>query len=282
MNRFYIQIVFFLLSVFLHVNNKTLATESAPGTSTTPESTYHYLTPEEVFVNHQHLLCTNPEEIKGARELMNEAIEHLKKHAESVDDYETCRTDSSLHMLLYKKKHDEKTDVEKIHYTICGDSQYYDIIYNIWDPNHDSPFNNGSVKITRVYDPSLVMIQQRYEKKFLSRQKYFYALVKRARISGNKTIIVMTTPNINDHNPSKKIYKNKIIENANLFKTDIDSEEDIRKGKLEKTVVNLAGYIVEANVSYTNITYVESIDGHATIYQEWLVGKLFNYYFVRR
>lgn len=79
--------------------------------------------PEEVFVNHQHLLCTNPEEIKGARELMNEAIEHLKKHAESVDDYETCRTDSSLHMLLYKKKHDEKTDVEKIHYTICGDSQ---------------------------------------------------------------------------------------------------------------------------------------------------------------
>lgn len=39
----------------------------------------------------------------------------------------------------------------------------------------------------------------------------------------------MTTPNINDHNPSKKIYKNKIIENANLFKTDIDSEEDIRR-----------------------------------------------------
>ncbi|SCL92159.1 Acidic phosphoprotein precursor PCEMA1, putative, partial [Plasmodium chabaudi adami] len=230
----------------------------------------------------QHLLCTNPEEIKGARELMNEAIEHLKKHAESVDDYETCRTDPYLHMLLYKKKHDKKTDVEKIHYTICGDNQYYDIIYNIWDPNHASPFNNGAVKITRVYDPSLVMIQQRYEKKFLSRPKYFYALVKRAQISGNKTIIVMTTPNINDHNPSKKTYKNKIIENANLFKTDIDSEEDIRKGKLEKTVVNLAGYIVEANGSYINVTYVESIDGHATIYQEWFVGKLFNYYFVRR
>ncbi|SCM23391.1 hypothetical protein PBNK65E_000258500 [Plasmodium berghei] len=38
---------------------------------------------------------------------------------------------------------------------------------------------------------------------------------------------------INDHNYSNKKYKNKIVKNANLFKTYIDSE-DIRKGKLKK------------------------------------------------
>ncbi|SCL92169.1 fam-a protein [Plasmodium chabaudi adami] len=282
MNIFYIQIVFFLLNVFLHVNNKTLATEPASKQATTSKTNDSCLTPEEVFVNHQHLLCTNPEEIRGVRELMNEAIEHLKKHGESIDDYELCRAAPYLHKLLYKKKHEEKTDVEKIDYTIYDGKQYNEIINEIWDPNHASPFNNGSVKITRVYDPSLVMIQQRYKKKFRSSQKYFYALVKRARISGNKTIIVMTTPNINDHNPSKEEYKNKIIENANLFKTDIDSEEDIRKGKLEKTVVNLAGYIIQRSNTSVNVTYVESIDGHSNIYQACFVGKLFNYYFVRR
>ncbi|SCL89517.1 fam-a protein [Plasmodium chabaudi adami] len=282
MNIFYIQIVFFLLSVSVYLNNRTLATESAPENATKTKSKNSYATPEEVFVNHQHLLCTNPEETRGVRELMNEAIEHLKNHAESIDDYEFCRAAPCLHKLLYKKKHEEKTDVEKIHYTIYDGNQYYNIIYNIWDPNHASPFNNGSVKITRVYDPSLVMIQQRYKKKFRSSQKYFYALVKRARISENKTIIVMTTPNVNDHSPSKEEYKNKIIENANLLKIDIDSEEDIRKGKLEKTVVNLAGYIIENNGRYINATYVESIDGHSNIYQACFVGKYFDYYFLRR
>ncbi|CAD2084383.1 fam-a protein, fragment [Plasmodium vinckei brucechwatti] len=31
MNKFYIQIVFFLLSIFIYTNNKTLATEPTPG-----------------------------------------------------------------------------------------------------------------------------------------------------------------------------------------------------------------------------------------------------------
>ncbi|SCL92204.1 fam-a protein [Plasmodium chabaudi adami] len=282
MNIFYIQIVFFLLNVSLHVNNKTLATEPASKKATTSKTNDNCLTPEEVYEKNKHLLCANPKEAKEAQKLMDEAIKHLEQHATDTDGYISCRTNSSLNMLLYKKKHEEKTDVEKIHYAIYDANQYYDIIYNIWDPNHASPFNNGSVKIARVYDPSLVIIQQRYKKKIGSPQKYFYALVKKTQVSEDTTVIVMTTPNINDHNPSKEEYKNKIIENANLFKTEIDSEDDIRKGKLQKTVVNLAGYIIQRSNTSVNVTYVESIDGHANIYQEPIVGKFFNYYFLRR
>ncbi|SCL88071.1 hypothetical protein PBNK65NY_000518700, partial [Plasmodium berghei] len=44
MNKFYIQIILFFLTISLYVNNKTLATEPSPGRSTTPESTYQCLT----------------------------------------------------------------------------------------------------------------------------------------------------------------------------------------------------------------------------------------------
>lgn len=69
----------------------------------------------------------------------------------------------------------------------------------------------------------------------------------------------MTSADINDHNPSRKKYKNKIIKNANLFKTDIDSEEDIRKGKLKKIFVNIAGYLIEKKADNLDITYIESV-----------------------
>ncbi|VTZ66318.1 fam-a protein [Plasmodium chabaudi chabaudi] len=282
MNKFYIQIVFFLLSVFLHVNNKILATEPTSKKATPSKTNDSCLTPEEVYEKNKHLLCTNPKEAKEAHKLMDEAIKHLEQHATNTDGYIFCRTDSSLNVLLYKKKHEEKTDIEKIHYAIYDANQYDELINEIWDPNHPNPFNKGTVKIARVYDPSLVIIQQRYKKKIGSPQKYFYALVKKTQVSEDTTVIVMSSADINDHNPSAKEYKNKIIENANLFKTEIDSEDDIRKGKLEKTVVNLAGYIIRRCDTSVNVTYVESIDGHANIYQEPIVGKYFDYYFLRR
>ncbi|SCM19240.1 fam-a protein [Plasmodium chabaudi adami] len=265
MNKFYIQIVLFLLSVSVYLNDKAHAADPELGEAMPPKEEDQCLTPEEIFVNHQHLLCTNSEETRGARELMGEAIKHLEEHAANADGYKFCHTKLHYRMMPYKKKLENKTNMIKINFRVHELDEYYDIIYNIWDPDGEQIFNFGAIKIARVYDPSLVMIQQRYEKKFLSRPKYFYALVKRARISENKTIIVMTTPNVNDHNPSKKKYKNKIIENANLFKPEIDSEEDIRKGKLEKVVVNLAGYIIENNGRYINVTYFESIDGHSSI-----------------
>ncbi|KEG00173.1 hypothetical protein YYE_04978 [Plasmodium vinckei vinckei] len=69
----------------------------------------------------------------------------------------------------------------------------------------------------------------------------------------------MSSGNINDHNPSKKAYQNTFIKKANSFTTDIDSEEDIRKGKLKKTFVNIAGYLIEKSKWHVDIAYVESV-----------------------
>ncbi|EAA18007.1 hypothetical protein [Plasmodium yoelii yoelii] len=139
-------------------------------------------------------------------------------------------------MPFYNKKHQSYINIEKIHFKVDDPDDYNEVINMLWDPDYAIFFNTDFVKTTRVYNPNLVMIQQRYKKKFGRRQRYFYALATKVEISENKTIVVMTSANINDHNPSNKKYKNEIVKSANLFKTDIDSEEDIRKGKLKKNV----------------------------------------------
>ncbi|SCM24186.1 hypothetical protein PCHAJ_000306000, partial [Plasmodium chabaudi chabaudi] len=80
-------------------------------------------------------------------------------------------------------------------------------------------------------------------------------------ISEDRTIIAMTSANIIDHNSSEKEYKNKIIKSANLFTTEVDSEDDIKNGKLKKTFLNIGGYLIEKKDKYVDITYIESIDG---------------------
>lgn len=133
------------------------------------------------------------------------------------------------------------------------------------------------------------MVQQRYEDSSMNCQKYFYALAAYVevrkiyfssppksyfsynsqyfmqyillilQISKDKTIIVRVSADINDHNPSNEKYKNEIVKSASLFKTEIDSEDDIRKGELKKMFVNIAGYLIENKGDCVNITYVESV-----------------------
>ncbi|EAA19840.1 hypothetical protein, partial [Plasmodium yoelii yoelii] len=220
---------------------------------------------EEVYEKNKHLLCINPNETIKAEKLMNEAVKHLKYHATSISNYKFFITHPNSRMALYRKKYKGHTDVEKIQYTVWGFDKYNEIIKKLWDPDYTNSFNTDYVKIARVYNPNLVMIQHRCEKLPLSRQKYFYALSAKAEISQDKTIIVMTSPDINDHNPSNKKYQNTIIYNANAFKTDVDSESDIRKGKLKKVLLNIAGYLIEKKDKYVDITYIESINGDAII-----------------
>ncbi|CAD2094645.1 fam-a protein [Plasmodium vinckei brucechwatti] len=296
MNMFYIQIALFLLSIFIYVNNKSLATELGPkkappkvsqkvpnkatNKSTTFKQTDHCITdnPEEIFEKNNKLLCTDPKETKEAEELMNEAVKQLEIHATDMRNYKLCVVGKGSDPTLYKKKLENNTDVEKFEYEVYGFNRYDEIINEIWDPDHANPFNSGSVKIARVYNPNLVIIQKRYKKKIGSRQKYFYALATKAQISEDTTIIVYVSTNINDRNPSKKQYENKIIKKANSFKTDIDSEEDIRKGKLKKTFVNLAGFLIEKKDEFVYITYILSINGHASIKHLSLCGIRFSGY----
>ncbi|EUD69647.1 hypothetical protein YYG_05146 [Plasmodium vinckei petteri] len=236
---------------------------------------------EEVYQKNKHLLCTNPEETIKASEFMNETVKHLEHYATSLDGYKLCITYPDSHIDLYKKKHENHKDIERIYFNIYGSDKYNQVINKLWDPDHDNLFNKGSVKISRVYNPNLVMIQQRYKKRIMARQKYFYALATKVEISEDTTIIAYASADINDHNPSSKEYKNPIVESANLFKAEIDSEDDIRKGKLEKMFVHLDGYYIQKRRNYVNITYIESIDGHSSIHQQFIIGKVFNYYYVR-
>ncbi|CAD2109208.1 fam-a protein [Plasmodium vinckei] len=290
MNKFYIQIVLFLISISLYVNNKTLATEPAPqkippknpNESTTPEPSDRCPTSEEIYEKNKNLLCTNPKETKEAVEFMNDAVKHLELHAKSMGGYKICDNIYDPRMNLYKKKHEDRTDIEKIVYAIYGLNKYNEIINEIWDPEHANPLNTGDVKIARVYNPNLVMIQQRYKKKFGTSQKYFYALAAKVETSQYDTIIAYASADINDHNPSKKKYENKIVQKANSFKTDINSEEDIRKGKLRKAFVNLAGYYIQQSKDGANITYIESIDGHSSIKRDFFCGLCYNCYHIHK
>ncbi|CAD2089750.1 fam-a protein [Plasmodium vinckei brucechwatti] len=265
MNKFYIQTALFLLSIFAYANNEILATEPALGENTKPQLRSRYPTSEEVYEKNKHLLCTNPEETKQAEKLMNEVVKHLEYHATNNDGYKVYIRDRGDGISYYKKKHDDQTYILKINLNIYASSQYNDIINKLWDPNTPNTFNNGSVKIAHVYNPNLVIIQQRYGKNYRGNQKYFYALATKAEISEGKTIIAMTSADINDYNPSKKEYKNTIIENANLFKSNVNPDGDIQNGELDNLYVNLAGYLIEKKGDDLEITYIESINGYSTI-----------------
>ncbi|CAD2089781.1 fam-a protein [Plasmodium vinckei lentum] len=263
MNKFYIQIVFFLLSVSVYLNNKTLATELASGKATTSNSQNRYSTPEEIYAENKHLLCTDLNETINAGKLMNEAALHLIYHATHINDYKPFKTKHGNDMVSYKKKHG-RTDIIKVYYSVNDPNMYNHLINDIWDPNTPNTFNTGTVKIVRVYNPNLVMVQQRYKKDSKGSQKYFYALAKKVEISDDATVIAMASANINDYNPYNKENKNAVIENAKLFKTDVDPENDIRNGKLKKVFVNITGYLIQKSRNRVDLAYVESIDGHSS------------------
>ncbi|VTZ70700.1 fam-a protein [Plasmodium chabaudi chabaudi] len=264
MNKFYIQIVLFFLSVSVYLNNKILATELVPRTFTKTKSKKRYDTSQEIYEKNNHLLCTDPEELINAEKYMKEAVEHFKYHAMYLNGYQPIERNPNSSVFYFKKKH-EGHIVEKIERRVHHPDKYNEVVNMSWNFDHATFPNARSVKrkIARVYNPNLVVMQQRYRRWRLGRQKYFYALA--SKITENTNLIVMVSADINDHHPSKKKYENKIIKNTNVFKIDIDSEDDIRKGKLQKTFVNIAGYLIQKYDQYVDITFVASIDGHSCI-----------------
>ncbi|SCL89981.1 fam-a protein [Plasmodium chabaudi adami] len=264
MNKFYIQVALSLLSIFVYANKETLATERASKENTTPQLSHCYPTPEEVYEKNKHRLCVSSGEAMHADQVMNEAVKYLEHYATSKDGFKLFVKNPDNGLSHYIKKLDDDTDILKINLNIYASNQYDAIISKYWDPDTPNTYNTGIVKIARVYDPNLVLIQHRYEKDSKDDQKYFYALMKRAQISENKTIIAMTSANINDHNPYRKKYQNKIVKSANGFQTSVDSESYIRQYESSNAHVHLAGYLIEKKGENLEITYVESIEGHST------------------
>ncbi|CAD2084712.1 fam-a protein [Plasmodium vinckei brucechwatti] len=264
MNKFYVQIALFLLIIFAYANNETLATEPAPGTDTKPKPRNLFATSEQIFGKNVHLLCHNREETKNADKLMKEAVAYLKHHATNVDGYKLHDIDHEHNMLYYKKIYKGHLTIYKIKYTVDLD-KYESTIHELWDPDIINLVDNIPVKtkIVRAYCPNLVMIQQRYKDSIFGRDKYLHALATKVQISKDVTIIAMTSANIIDHHPSDKEYKNKIVKKANLFTTEIDSEDDIRKGELKKTFIHLAGYYIQKHNDHVDVTFIASMDGRS-------------------
>ncbi|KEG04436.1 hypothetical protein YYE_00009 [Plasmodium vinckei vinckei] len=218
----------------------------------------------ELYEEHNHLLCTNHGETIRAEKVMKEAVSLLIQHAtDTVNDDKShqSKNDGKLNIA----KHDGGTYIGKSNYKYPDPDMYIDLVDMLWDPScsqkPDKTLKNG--KVVRVYTPNLIMVQYRYKNDNESFQRYFYALAAKHKISENTTVIAMTSGNINDHNRADtKIYNNPILESANLFKTEVKSEPDIRKGELKKMFVNLSGYLIKKESKYVDITYVRSVDGN--------------------
>ncbi|EUD72208.1 hypothetical protein YYG_02909 [Plasmodium vinckei petteri] len=242
---------------------------------------------DEIYKKNMHLLCTDPEETAKAVNFMNEAVIKLEYYATHTNDNESCERNPNTSMGSCEKKNEDHAndyesgeinpntstdscknkdkyhkDVIKNNFKIDDPNKYNKIINKLWDldsPN-SSNFDDVKTKIVRVYYPNLVMIQRRYKPWLDGHEKYFYALATKVEISKDKIIIVMASGNINDHNSKNTIsYKNPIIESANLFEADVNSEEDIRSGKLIKTFVNISGHLIEKKDDCVDITYVISV-----------------------
>ncbi|EAA20130.1 hypothetical protein [Plasmodium yoelii yoelii] len=138
--------------------------------------------------------------------------------------------------------------------------------------------------LARIYDPNLVIIQQRYKSLIRSWQRYYHALANKVELSKEKTAIVLVSSDMNDHDGGKnKKYVNPIVESANSFKPDIDSEEDIRNGDLYKMFVHLITFFVEKHADCVKVTYISSIDPNApylapaSLIKKILVKKINNF-----
>ncbi|SCL83858.1 fam-a protein, partial [Plasmodium chabaudi adami] len=110
-----------------------------------------------------------------------------------------------------------------------------------------------------AYNPNLLTICQLCEKNRGDPWKYFYALVKKAQISKDKTIIAITSVDVDDQNPSRKEHKNPILKKTDSLRASIEYKDYIMNKKFERIYVNLAGYLIEKKGDDLEITYIESV-----------------------
>ncbi|VEV58753.1 fam-a protein [Plasmodium vinckei vinckei] len=304
MNKFYIQIALFILSIFAYANNEALAadpdlkkvTQKVPKKFNTIRSRGCYLSSEEIYEKCKYLSCRcrNPTRVIN---IMNDAVKQLEYYATTKDGYEPYLKNPDDKTSYYVKKFDNQTNIDKIQYTITGSDKYDETVDTLWDSGVPNIFNEDVPKILHMYGPNLLVIRERFKSMHEGRDKYFYALVTKVEISKDKTIIAMTSINGNDDKLSNIKYNNPIIKKASLFNIYIKSKDDIKKesllntstkpkddikkesllntstklkddiksGKLEQIFVNLAGYLIEKKRNNVEVTYIESIQGYSSI-----------------
>ncbi|CAD2097747.1 fam-a protein [Plasmodium vinckei brucechwatti] len=271
MNKTYMKNVFSILTLFTYVSNKALGSEPTSSEIMLSNSLKNpgIYDPDKIYEKYKHRYLPDPEDENHAEKIMDEARTMFLQFVENKSSfkiYGTYDDNTSLYFMKYDDKY-----VGKIHTKIPFPHTYKEIVTILWDPNGEQEYNNNFIrgKVGCAYNPNLLLIQQRYENSFIGRQDYLYALAAKYEISNNTTMIVKASANIKDHNRHKKNNENLLIKSANLFKFDIDHDEDIVAGRLNNIVVDLSGYIITKNKEYVEITHIDSFHDKYPITNKW-------------
>ncbi|CAD2109220.1 fam-a protein [Plasmodium vinckei] len=246
MNKGYINIALALLSVAGYMQNIAFASNFSATTNSSNEKG-------------KQELPIDPEEAKQAANVMAEALALAQKHAEHTNDYELYSSQIEGSALHFKKVNN--TDIGKLEFTIPNPDNYVDIVNMLWNPNNAKNFDDLFIKgsLSRIYNKNLVIIQQRYKGTIWTR--YYNALANKVELSEDETAIVYASSDMNNHDGVKgKEYVNPIVKSANSFKPDIDSEEDIRDGKLYIMYINLVAFFIKKEDDCVKITHINSVD----------------------
>ncbi|CXI95117.1 fam-a protein [Plasmodium berghei] len=271
MNKIYIKISLALLSVTGYMQNMAFASDSTPSPNSPNETSKEILdndseddiqqsssNPKEV----EHLLYDDPEEAIKAADVISESLAHIHKQIGNINDYKLYSKQDGA--ILYFKKFKD-TEIGKLELTIPNPDSYDDIVNMLWDPNGAKNFDNSFIKgtIRRVYNKNLLIIQQRHKSGMKAWNGYYHALGGKIELSKDKTMIIVVSSDMNDHDGGKnKKYVNPFVESANSFKPDIDSEEDIRNGDLYKMYINLVAFFIKKETDCVKVTYFISIYSH--------------------
>ncbi|WBY60004.1 fam-a protein [Plasmodium yoelii yoelii] len=269
MNKGYIKIALALLSVAGYMQNMAFATEyaSSPDSSNETSKQVLYNDPEEdkqqssvTPKEEEGLLYDDREEAIKAADVISEALAHIHKHIGNSNEYKLYSKEDDGARLYFKKFKD--TEIGKLELTIPNPDSYEGIVNMLWDPNGAKNFDNSFVRgtIRRKYNKDLLITQQRHKSGLNAWKGYYHALAGKIELSEDKTIIVLVSSDMNDHDGGgNKEYINPIVESANSFKPDINSEADIRKGKLSKLYVNLVSFFIKKEPDCVKIIYLISV-----------------------
>ncbi|CAD2112347.1 hypothetical protein YYG_04891 [Plasmodium vinckei petteri] len=271
MDKFYIKAALFLLNLLAYMNNNALATELAPQKSfikslfkksvnKNNDATSPNNITNEIDEPSDPLICTNPDEIEKVEKLMNEAIEKLQELAIHSNDYSLYQHYDDNTNVYYKKY--KNLDIQKVDTKAYNTDKYEDIINRLFTLDKKKFYGYLLVKgkIVREYNPNLVMIQHRYTNQH-EFKGYFYAIAGKHKVSEDTTVIALASANINDYNQhDQNFYRNVIVESANSFETEVNSEKDIRKGLLNKMYIHISGYVIKKKSKYIQVTSIHSME----------------------
>ncbi|SCM12397.1 fam-a protein [Plasmodium chabaudi adami] len=260
MNKGYIKIALALLSVASYMQNIAFARDMISFDKPPNEKDKYQLYFDPVAAKKAHE-AKIAKEHKQAEGIMTEALALAKKFAKHTKDYEPYSIDGEEPTIYFKRVND--TDIGKLEFTIPNPNNYADLVNMLWDPNGQKYFDISFMGgyYPEMYNENLGIVQHRYASPVKNWPMFYHALAKKAELSENKTVILLVSSNIDDcYYDFNKEYTNPIVKSAKSYRPYVDSEDDIRNGRLFKIYVNFVAFIIEKEADCVKVTYISSLN----------------------